>query len=510
MSGLGSARALRVGDRVRFDGATYSVVVLAGTTVRLASESGMASVVLLAHLLAAVDFELLDAAPMPALPPFGLLDGLPEPVVARARAWERHVVEVETGLPPDAPPGATPRPEYDPQRRSLPEREAAKAVELSAAGQVTSLRTVQRMRHRYHMQGLWGLAGQRATRQAKPFGNADPRLVDAIAAQLELETDQSTGTRDRLRRRVEDALAAQHGPGVVPLPSKATFNRLVAVLAAGRHTFGSARTRRSLANRPERPFSVTVAARPGEQVPLDSTPLDIMAVYDDGVVGRVELTMAVDVATRTICTGLLRPVDTKAVDAVLLLARMLVPEPIRPGWPEALSMTHSAIPYPRLLGLDARLAHTAAKPVIVPDTVVVDRDRVFMSEAFLAACRTLGISVQPARPRTPTDKSIVERTFESINTLFCQHVRGYTGGNVTLRGADVEAQAVWSVPQLQELFDEWVLAGWQHRPHDGLRHPNLPGRALSPNEAYAALVARAGYVPVALTGEDYLELLPAC
>ena len=36
----------------------------------------------------------------------------------------------------------------------------------------------------------------------------------------------------------------------------------------------------------------------------------------------------------------------------------------------------------------------------------------------------------------------------------------------------------------------------------------MPRRALSPNEKYAALVAAAGYLPLTLTGEDYLELLP--
>ena len=51
---------------------------------------------------------------------------------------------------------------------------------------------------------------------------------------------------------------------------------------------------------------------------------------------RADLTIAVDVATRTICAAVLRPVGTKAVDAALLLARMLVPEPMRPGWAEAL------------------------------------------------------------------------------------------------------------------------------------------------------------------------------
>ena len=51
-------------------------------------------------------------------------------------------------------------------------------------------------------------------------------------------------------------------------------------------------------------------------------------------------------------------------------------------------------------------------------------------------------------------------------------------------------------------------AGWQTRRHDSLRDPDFPRRALSPNEAYASLVAVAGYLPVTLTGDDYRELLP--
>ena len=39
----------------------------------------------------------------------------------------------------------------------------------------------------------------------------------------------------------------------------------------------------------------------------------------------------------------------------------------------------------------------AAKPVIVPDTIVIDRGKVFVSETFMSACRTLGISVQPGQ-----------------------------------------------------------------------------------------------------------------
>jgi hypothetical protein len=131
---------------------------------------------------------------------------------------------------------------------------------------------------------------------------------------------------------------------------------------------------------------------------------------------------------------------------------------------------------------------------------------VFLSETFTRACARLGISIQRARPRTPTDKGIVEATFGAINTLFCQHVAAYTGSNTTLRGND--ATGVWTVAELPDLLDEWLLAGWQYRPHDSLRDPFMPRRAMSPNEKYTALVAAAGYLPLTLSGEDYPELLP--
>ena len=325
---------------------------------------------------------------------------------------------------------------------------------------------------------------------------------------MEEQTDDSTGTRKRAWRRAQEILAARHPGQEVPLPSTSGVYRVFAALEGGRHAFGSAVRRRSNANRPATPFTASIAQRPGEIVQADTTPLDVMAVFDDGVLGRPELTITLDIATRTIGAAVLRPAGTKAVDAAVLLARMLVPEPMRPGWDPALSMARSVLPYQRLVTVDQRLAAAAAKPVIVPLTVVIDHGKVFISETFITACRVLGISVQPSRPYTPTDKAVCERTFRSVNTLFCQYVAGYTGSDVTRRGKDVAGRAAWTLPQLQELLDEWIVAGWQNRPHDGLRSPYLPGRELSPNEAYAVMVARAGYLPVPLSGEDYVELLP--
>jgi putative transposase len=492
---------LGAGDWVMYDGGEHQVVALAGTSVRLRSAGGADTVVLAGYLMASPGFAVVDGAPAPAVEPFGLLDALPDAVIDAARVWERHVVEVQTGLPLDAVVGVGPRPGYDPDTTTVMQRDQVKAEELGV-----SVRTVQLRRARYIQQGLWGLVDQRAVRAWEATGRADARLVAAVREVIEAETNTSTGTRSRLIRRVVKSVEAAYGPGVVPIPSRTSFYKLVDVLATGRHTFGSAVTRRQSANRPQEMFTPSTAARPGEQVQIDSTPIDVMVLLDTGIAVRADLTIVVDVATRTICAAVLRPVGTKAVDAALLLARMLVPEPMRPGWSTALRMSASRLPHTRLVDIDTRMELAAARPVIVPDTVVIDGGKVFLSETFTRACARLGISIQRARPRTPTDKAIVEATFGAINTLFCQHVAAYTGSNTTLRGDD--ATGAWTVTELQDLLDEWLLAGWQCRPHDSLRDPFMPGRAMSPNEKYTALVAAAGYLPLTLSGEDYLELLP--
>lgn len=492
---------LRPGDWVEYDGGEHQLLALAGTSVRLRSGSGAEQVVLASHLLASPGFSVVGHVEAPGLEPFGLLEALPGSVLEAAREWERHVLEVETGFLPGSSPGTEPREGFDPAATTVGEREVAKAAELSV-----SVRTVQLRRARYAGQGLWGLVDQRAVREWAVTGRVDARVVEAVQEGLAAQTGTSTGTRSRLMRWVEKRLEETHGAGVVAMPSRATFYRLVDALAVGRHSFGSAVTRRQTANRPQTMFTPSFAARPGEQVQIDSTPIDVMVLLDDGTAARADLTIVVDVATRTICAALLRPVGTKAVDAALLLARMLVPEPMRPGWSEALRMSASVLPYGRLLDIDARMEAAAARPVIVPDTIVIDGGKVFVSETFLRACERLGVSVHQARPRTPTDKGIVEATFGAINTLFCQYVASYTGSNPTLRGTDVSG--AWTLPELQDLLDEWLLAGWQSRPHDALRDPLQPQRVLSPNEKYAALVAAAGYLPLTLVGEDYLELLP--
>ena len=296
-------RVLRIGDRVRFDGGEHQVAALDGTLVRLAGDVG-AQVVLLSHLVAAADFELLDAIEPVAGAVVDLLEDVPAVLAERARAWEWHIVEMETGLPPDAAPGAGPRPPYRPEVR-LGERENAKALELTVLfGQPISVRTVQRMRLRYRQYGARGLIDGRALVRRGLTGRADPRLVEAVRDATGTETGRSSGTRDRLRRRVEWMLAERYGTDGPAIPSKSAFNRLLARLDTGGHTFGAATTRRSLAAKPDSPYTVTFAARPGQHVHIDSTPLDVLAVFDDGIGRRrAALCEHPESGARTVHTG---------------------------------------------------------------------------------------------------------------------------------------------------------------------------------------------------------------
>ncbi|MCZ4509086.1 hypothetical protein O3Q52_12895 [Streptomyces sp. ActVer] len=306
MAELAPRGVLRVGDRIRFEGRNQQVIGLEGTALRLLSDEGDTSVVAAGCVMAAVDFEVLDrgakAVLEKILPPFALVDALPPPVVEQARFWERHVVEVITGLPPDAEEGTAPRPEYDPAWRTLLEREAAKLAELAAAGQQMSRRTFLRMRRRYEAEGLWGLVDGRPRKPPAPVpgtGRTDERVVEAVTEALAGQTHLSTGDRRRLMLRAEQILAAKHGEEAVRLlPTRATFYRLVNSLAKNNESFGSATIRRQRALRPVGPFTPSMAARPGEIVQVDSTRLDVMAVLDDGVVARPELTRSRSMSRR--------------------------------------------------------------------------------------------------------------------------------------------------------------------------------------------------------------------
>ncbi|MET9906126.1 TnsA-like heteromeric transposase endonuclease subunit [Streptomyces sp. NPDC006476] len=507
MPKLSRPAALVVGDRVRFAGQVRAVVAVSARAVTLTDEGGSPREVPLVVLLGEKDFEVLNSPVRIPVPPVSLLEALPERVREKALWWEGHILEVLHGLGPDADADARPRPEYDPARHSLTARERAKAAELTAAGSRVSVSTVGNFRRRYQAEGLLGLADRRPVRKRPRFGMVDNAVAEAMRQAIKEGEDDSTRTGTYIIWRTSEILREQ-GERAIKLPSQATLYRLLTKLSQGNPTSATARNRRSRAHGAKAPFGQWTVFAPGEVVQIDSTPLDVLVRLDDGVVSKVELTGMIDVATRTVTAALLRP-TTKAVDASVLLARTVTPELMRPGWVDALRMSRSVLPYRRLLDIDERLEHAAAKPVIVPEMIVCDHGKAFVSRNFRASCRFLEIDFQPTHKASPFQKGHVEKMLDSVGTLFAQFVAGYTGRSTDHRGRNLHKQPLWSLLELQEVLDEWLVAKWQNRAHDGLRDPLHPGRSFTPNEKYTTLVEACGYLPLALSAEDYIELLPS-
>ncbi|MFH8376663.1 Mu transposase C-terminal domain-containing protein [Streptomyces cyaneofuscatus] len=506
MSLLKRPPVLAVGHKIRFEGQVRGVLEVTPQAVVMEDAEAEHRVVALIDLFEAADFEVLFQPERMPLPTVGLLEAFPPEAVKQALWWEGHILEVMHGLATDAESGSRPRPGYGPGS-SLTSRQQTKADELTAAGHDVSAKTIGNRRRRYQKQGLVGLADHRPVRKRTEFGSVPEPVVEAMRKAIKEGVDTSTRNGAYLIWRTGEILR-ESDDEQIELPTERTLYRLLAKLTKGTHATGSAVTRRSKAHGAAAPFGELTVSAPGEVMQMDSTPMDVLVRLDNGVVGKVELTGMIDVGTRTLSAAVLRP-TTKSVDASLLLARTVTPELMRPGWVDALKMSRSVLPHRRLLSLDERLEHAAAKPVIVPEMIVCDHGKVFISRNFRSSCRFLEIDFQPTWKGSPFQKGHIEKMLGSVATMFAQFLTGYTGRNTDHRGRHPERENLWSLPELQDLLDEWVVAKWQNRPHEGLRDPDHPGRLFTPNQKYAALVEACGYVPVALSGQDYVELLPA-
>jgi hypothetical protein len=274
-----------IGDRVEFAGRAHTVISVSGTVIRLADRDGQVTGIAVSELVSADGFALVDTRPRAPVPEAALLNDLPEEAVARALWWQRQIVEVLRGVPPDAEPGALPRPEYDPSAVSLTRREQAKAAELTAAGFPVTASAVKQRRRRYQERGLLGVVDHRISKRLPPHGRADPAVAGAMRQAIAETAEDSTRTAAFVLRRTRQILAASDEQAVPEMPSERTLYRLFGRLRAGKHATGSARTRRSLAARPDAPFGRREANAPGEVMEIDSTPLDVLVRLADGVVG---------------------------------------------------------------------------------------------------------------------------------------------------------------------------------------------------------------------------------
>lgn len=425
-----------------------------------------------------------------------------ERAIVRARA--EHIREVLTGYRSGTSEFARsdePRSDFDP-RRSMKKRCQAKALELNV-----NARTVERWVRDYRSFGEAGLLGNRPGRQQV----TDRRWLEAALEVMVEFTDQSKPSRSAVIRKASQRVAARYGDGVVPIPSKSSAYRDLTRLEKWHPTFRLSTTRnRDIANRPDRPYGKLRPTRPGEYLVLDTTRLDVFAL--DPVTlqwVQAELTVGMDWYTR-IPTGVrVTAVSTKSIDAAAVMFEAYRPRPADKGWPAHAVWPEHGIP--RAVVIDTEMIDTAhagaAGPAIVPETIVIDHGKIFVSEHLTSVCARMGSSVQPVRLRTGRDKGPVERFFRTLREDLLQHLEGYKGPDLYSRGVDVESRAFYYLDELEDIIREWVATVYNHRSHDGLVDPHLPSARMTPAMMYEHGLARSGYIEVPRDPELGYEFL---
>jgi putative transposase len=495
-------RTLDTSDTIELTDGSYQYVQHVNSTVRLRK---LADGSYLDMHVAELTQRIVGLPPYAGASPRAI-EQLPKTGSAATMSMSQHLNEIMTGTHPHR---SEPDPRYDVSTTTQNDRIAAKVLELSAQQIPASRRTILRKLKSLREQGSAGLIDGRSLRQTAPLELLDERVLDALCSVLPKLKDRSSGTKARIIFETRMALLKKYGKDGPLMPADSSMYRYIDKLTIGTHATGSAKTRRSLADRPDGTFATRSQNLPGGEMQIDSTTLDVFIRTANGGTARPHLTILIDRATRSIVAYTFRLTATKGIDHAALLAQTLTPAQNRPDKSSWRLAVQRATPQISLLGPKERSALEATRPFIFPRTIVMDNGSDYAGHVFTAAAEKFGINIVLSAPHTPTGKPLVERTFHSINTLFTQYLPGYTGNSPENRGRDVEKDDLLSIHALAEYFDDFVLKGWNARPHGGLRDRLEPSVKLSPNQKFAEASKVTSAIILPLTADDYISMMPS-
>ncbi|HZO64525.1 MAG TPA: hypothetical protein VFB74_05955 [Kribbellaceae bacterium] len=422
----GNVIGLRTGARVLLDGELVQVLELDGTCVTVRTErTGRFTTMTLGRLVAGCTSAEPAVQTLAAGSVGTTLAGLSKEQREQVRQRAGHVRQLLAG-----------------DGSSLQERLRAKASELGLSVR-TLERTLERWLAGYRRDGEAGLVDTRVIRGRG--STVDPRWDEAVGVVMAEMVPDSTPSRSAVLARAVALLEREYGPGVVALPSQATAYRRMVELAKGTNAVaGSAKGRRSIADRPQGVYGRLCAMRPGEYVILDTQDLDVFAM--EPVTCRwvgAQLTVAQDLFTRCILGLRVTPVSTKAVDVAGTLYESVAGREAPASWPEDAVWPYHGIPTNVVFDEDGP---PMSGPVCAPETLVVDHGKVFLSMHVIAVCTRLGISIQPAQQHKPTDKQMASYCAPSA---LCG--RGFGGIGFAGRPADAGSGQV-GVGQMVEVL----------------------------------------------------------
>lgn len=506
-----------VGDTVTFEGQQWRVSSFDGTRVTLRSLHDTSAVTVDHRDL----FEPFTGDQSDAQNPIDLVDTAER---ARAFALERHILDVEYGVDGDS--------RYDPTVTTISGRVAAKLDELRdcvVAGESLAMSRSRFMALRATYKQAAADAAAAAPVNVLVRGNKtlirepnlDPDIAEAVRWVVRRNLNGPKYTFKNLCAQIQDRLDVtvnqqRTAEQRLVLPSSKTMRCYFARTPEGRYTFrGITKTKRTNAQQ------VRVSNRapvfwPGDSVEYDGTRANTLVVFPDGTVARPWVYGAADVALSTLLAARASQKE-KGVDAALLLFDQVTPMTHLPGTPERLRLAVLQLGLEEQFDGDyqALLASAAARPMIVPKVIRIDNGKVYRSNTFMRAAAQLRATVVLSRPRTATDKPVIERVMDTLDTRVFQHLPGYVGNDVSNRGGDLDPKTVEAMIADRNLltFDEFEAAldlavlGWQFTPTK--RDVFFPKLRWAPNQQWAQSLAATGFVPRPADPNLMLRMLPS-
>ena len=284
MAGHPGAGGFRAGDRVIVDGRPRVVLGASGTAMRFAGDDGAVEEAPVAELAGSGRLRLQPRGTGGQQGAQVGLAGLPPEAVEQARWWEAHIIEVVDGTAADAPPGRRRGRLMTWSARACGERELAKAAELSAPGRPVAASYCQAPAAAVGGQGPARAGGQEGDAAAQPgrAGRSRSRRGDGAGDRRGNRGVVADGDVHRVAHPAAARRAGTGGPGAVSGPRCSGCSpgcRGQAHDRVGGNPPG-----------PGGPAAADVlpgvsAAAPGELMEIDSTPLDVLVLLDDGVPG---------------------------------------------------------------------------------------------------------------------------------------------------------------------------------------------------------------------------------
>ncbi len=501
--------SLRPGLPISFDGEQFTVAEIEGRRIMLQPAAPVVGMpkwrqVDISVLLAHPTTEILVPVPQEEEPTAAaVLSSLDDDGDDELTRRFRHVQEVLTGhqlgCEELALPGE-PRSDYAPGTPRM-HRYGAKAAELGV-----DPATVRRWVARVKKSGPAGLIHERP--KTNVLDRADPRWLEMTRTVLKRHEKASRPVRNLILMEIEERLVKEYGKDAVPIPARTTGYELLRALSKGTNAFeGSTKGKRSIADAPKGTYGRLRATRPGEYVVLDTNCLDVFAMEPVTCRWvRCELTVAMDLYSKVI-TGLrLTPVSTKSTDVAGVLFETVRPRQVPEGGSEPLP--YCGVPSTVVIDADKLVDRDGQPllPTVAAETIIFDHGKVYLSNHIQSVCAKLDISLQPARPKTPTDKPI-ERWFRTLNQGLLAALPGYKGSDVHSRGEKVEDEAFFFIDELEAIIREWITQIYHRRHHRGLCVPEVPGLKLSPLDMFEHGVTRAGPLRIPARPNLALEFL---